>query len=483
MRKALSPENRIFLTVAAGVFMSTMDSSMINVALPTLMEELHSTLAIAEWIILIYLLTVANSLLFWGHLASIKRKEKIYQAGMFIFGLGSLLCAAAPGIVLLICFRFIQGLGAAMMMAVGPALIKAVFPPQQLGRGLGMIGIATSLGLLSGPVISGFVIHYLHWRIIFLMTAPVSFFFFFLGFYHTTSKNNAAKKDGKLPFSATSLLLWIVAISLTVLLTNHATVLCCKQNSTTIMYFLTGLFAAFAAWTALLRHENKSTNPLLPPRLFRKKFFSMAMLSALLSFAVLFFVLLLIPFYLHNILQLPTDKIGLVMMAVPACVFVVSPLAGRLFDRYGAQIIATTGLALCTGSLLFLLLSGLEAGVWQLALGLALLGAGQALFLAPNSAAALKGVSENDAGLTSSLLATSRNLGMLIGTALAGLIFTYTFSRLTGGMELKNFTDAHSPAFMTALKSALLTGIVLASAGVAASWLRGKDRKNCQTEV
>jgi len=201
----------------------------------------------------------------------------------------------------------------------------------------------------------------------------------------------------------------------------------------------------------------------------------MAMLCAMLSFVVLFIVLLLSPFYLLSIQQLTSDQTGYVMMALPLCVFFVSPVAGRLHDKIGARIVATTGLGFCLLALLFLTTVDSTTSPLLIAVLLALLGFGQALFLSPNSAAALAGVNHHQAGITSSLLATARNMGMLIGTALAGLVFSIYFSHLTGGMDMKDFIPEYTPQFMIALKRSFQASAIIAAVAMTASWFRGKE--------
>ena len=475
----MQQHTRVLLLVATGVFMSTLDSSMLNVALPSIMHAYGSTLALTEWVIIIYLLTITVMLLFWGHLSTRYGQGKIYNFGVLVFAIGSLLCFLAPGIHTLIFFRFVQALGASMMMAMGPALIKSVFPPEQLGRGLGQIGIATSLGLMTGPAISGLLIRWSHWRIIFLITVPVGLLVYFIGRNGLTISgpaNQVMTAEGeKHHFDRVGALLWTVAIGLTLLIATHATSLCCaKQQNYSLL--IINIFLTLSAWFLLAIHELKHPYPLLPLGLFKKRFFGMAMLSSMLSFCVLFFVLLLTPFYLRSALQLSADRIGYVMMALPLCVFFVSPVAGRLHDRIGARIVATTGLGFCLAGLLLLTTIDGATSPLSIAALLALLGFGQAMFLSPNSAAALSGVSHSQAGVTSSLLATARNMGMLIGTALAGLIFTIYFSRLTGGMDMKDFVPEYTPQFMIALKRSFQAAAVIAAVGMAASWWRGKEK-------
>ncbi len=465
-----------------GVFMSTMDSSMINVALPTIMETFDSTLAVTEWIVLVYLLTITVMLLFWGDLSRYLGQGAIYGRGLLLFATGSLLCSLAPTIHLLIFFRFIQAVGASMMMAMGPALIRSVFPPEQLGHGLGQIGIATSLGLMTGPAVSGVLIRWSHWRAIFWITVPVGVLVYLLGqrllAAISDGQETETESDLRKRFDRTGALLWTVAITITILLTTSITSSCCTVDSAPPVLLAGAVPALLLPWAILIRYESRTRNPILPLPLFRKRFFSMAMLSAMLSFTVLFFVLILMPFYLTRIIRLPPDRVGYVMMAVPLCVFFVAPLAGRLHDRIGARIVATSGLACCLAAMLLLSRLQADSRPFTIALRLAFLGFGQAMFLAPNSAAALGGVGPAQSGITSSLLATARNMGMLLGTALAGLIFALSFSHLTGGLDIRDFTPDDMPAFLQALHLTFGFGAFLAALGLAASWLREERTGN-----
>lgn len=484
---------RVFLTVSAGVFMSTMDSSLINVALPTLMQVFATSLAVTEWVILIYLLAITVLLVFWGRLCMHWGCGGIYTRGMLLFAAGSLLCGLSPSVWFLIGFRFVQAVGASMMMATGPALIRSIYPPERLGRGLGLIGVATSLGLMTGPVVSGLLLRWVHWRAIFLVTVPIGIAFFLIGRTSLLAVGKAAELGGKGKitddrgrpgrFDLTGSLLWAGTASLTILLATHATTLCCGKDFVPAFIFLIGCVGMILGWLLFLWYETRCPAPMLPLELFRRRFFATAMVSSMLSFAVLFFVLILIPFYLDRILGLPSDRIGFVMMALPASVFVVSPLAGRMHDLIGARIVATSGLVCCLTGMLFFAGLDSDATPLSVALRLVLMGFGQAMFLAPNSASALTGVTDEQAGLTASLLATSRNFGMLAGTALAGLLFAMHFARETGGLDMRDFVPAATPAFMFALKRTFLYGAGLSALSVAASWLRQSSGRHGRDQV
>lgn len=469
----------IFLTVATGVFMSTMDSSMVNVALPVIMKTFDSSLALTEWVILVYLLTITVLLLFWGKLCTLVGCGRIYSKGMLVFTLGSFLCSVAPTIKILVLFRFIQGIGASMMMATGPALIKSIFSSHRLGRGLGLIGISTSLGLMTGPVLSGLLIHWLHWRAIFWITVPVGLFFSLAGrspLMRLSLDNNCGKEHANFStgkkkdwFGA---VLWGGVVAVTVLMVTHASSINSRGGVLPSTLLYGGFFSIVAVWIAFLRYEGTLANPFFPLPLFGKRFFSMAVFSSMFSFAVLFMVLILTPFYLDRILGLTSDRIGYVMMAVPICVFIVSPLAGRLHDRIGARIVATCGLLCCLTGVFWLTMLTSRSSALDVALRLALVGFGQAMFLSPNSASALSGVSEDQVGVTASMLATARNFGMMTGAALAGFIFSHHFASVTSGLDLRDFAPAMSGEFMFSLKRTFQFGIGISFASVIFSVLR-----------
>ncbi|MCF6291318.1 MAG: MFS transporter [Desulfobacterales bacterium] len=451
---------QVFAVVATGVFMSTLDSSMINVALPAIMNEFHSSLVLTQWVVMIYLLTITSSLLFWGHVADRVGRGRIYPAGMLLFGTASLVCSLAPHIGWLVCSRFFQAIGAAMMMATGPALVKDSTPVDRLGRSLGLIGIAVSGGLMAGPFLGGLLIEYISWRGIFFVTAPIGLLCSGLALF-VLPREGTARPDRGLDLVGSAA--WVLFLAPLVLATTI--------DSALAIIPLVGF--SIIALFLFIRHENGAVDPILPLGLLKKRFFSAALLSALLSFTVLFSVIILIPFYLDRVQGLPALRIGLVMMAIPVSVLVVAPLAGWLSDYVSARFLTTLGLTTSTAGLL--LLTGLSAQTHPLsvALHLSLLGCGQALFLSPNSASVLANVDSSKTGVSAGLLATARNLGMLLGVAQAGLIFSLYFGLNTGGLDLKDFGPQHVQSFMTALKASFLTTTAIGVASMLASWLRG----------
>ncbi len=439
----------VFFLVSAGVFFSTMDSSMVNIGLPAIMEEFHSPLAHTEWVVLIYLLTTSTTMLLWGHLADRLGRGRVYSAGFFVFAMGSFGCSQSPTLTLLLVCRFVQAFGAAMVMANGPALLKEAFPAQQLGRSLGFVGIATSLGLMSGPVLGGLVIEYASWRLMFLAPLPLYLLVALISLFF-------------LPHSAeqhTRSFDWLGALWWAILLASISyTLSLAAAPESSLVFLLIGGIVALLSLLLFIRQEKQSCGssatsitPIIPADLFRHRALVIAVLTACLSFLCLFSVLILTPFYLDRVLGLSGSAIGLVMLAIPAIVLLIAPVAGWLADFSDTRLVATTGLALCSvGMFLFTRLS-VESSPWEVALLLGCFGLGQALFLSPNSTSALRHTDKKHTGVVSALLATARTVGMLLGIALASLCFAKFFAHFSGGMDLKDYTPDHAHAFVHAL--------------------------------
>ena len=163
----------VFAGVAMGIFLSTIDGSIVNVALPTLVQELDTHLATVQWVVLAYLLALGTLMLSMGRLGDMIGKKSIYVVGFVIFTLGSVLCGLAPNVYWLIGFRVVQAVGGAMIMALGMAIVTESFPPSERGRALGLTGSMVSIGIVLGPTVGGLILSALSWHWIFFVNLPV----------------------------------------------------------------------------------------------------------------------------------------------------------------------------------------------------------------------------------------------------------------------------------------------------------------------
>ena len=364
-------------------------------------------------------------------------------------------------------FRFVQAAGAAMMMSTGPAIITHVFATRNLGRVLGLIGVATAAGLMCGPVVSGFLLHHHSWRAIFFVTIPVSSLMCLVGWFFVLPEIKNPALSRKIPFNWKSFLYWSFLVVFLVFLSSNPMSMNMREGH--IIWLIPGVILAGLLF---IDAERKSESPLLPLSLIKTKYFSVAMITITISFSVLFMVVILIPFYLTFILNLTPIEIGTVMMMLPISLSLVSPVAGRLYDSLGAKKLTTIGLLVCTCAVLLLSILGEGSKSVDVMWRLALLGMGQSIFLSPNSASVLSRVNREYTGITSGILATSRNLGMLFGVALAGMVFGFLFYYFSGGASLNGFESHHIPAFVRSLHFSFVVATCLSLTGAAISAFR-----------
>jgi EmrB/QacA subfamily drug resistance transporter len=458
----------VFVIVAAAVFMSTLDSSIVNIALPTIMADLQVPLTVIEWVPMIYLLTVSSLLLTCGRLSDIRGRRQIYCSGFVVFSIGSLLCAIAAGPLLLIASRALQGIGAAMLMACSPALVVDAFPEAERGRALGIVGMVVATGLTTGPALGGVILEHFSWRVIFFINVPI-------GIGVTAAALPILK--GMPQRLLDEPLDWIGALLLAVCFSAFIAGLSHIHDwgPTSIPICVTvSLFVVSTA--ALIRVESRSPHPIINPSLLRIRLFVMSVAAAAILFMGLFFITFLMPFFMVNPLGFSMNRVGVTMMIPFVFHFFVAPISGALSDRMGSRVLCTSGMALLAGALLLLSHLTAEATVMDIAWRLALTGIGVAVFISPNSAAAMSAVTARYRGIASGSVATARNLGMVIGVATAGLMFNSTFRHLNGGRDLRMYTDSLEHAFMGAFQRAMLTGAAIAGLGVVVSYFRGQER-------
>lgn len=465
MRRASRPQS-VLAIVMAGVFLSTMDSGMMNVALPTILRALSLHLEQAEIIVTLYLATITVTLVFWGRLADRVGRGRVYLLGILLFALGLIACHFSQSFALLLVSRFLQALGAAMMMSTGPALIKMAYPVDHLGRSLGMVGIATSCGLLSGPFLGGVILQSYSWRELFLVSLPVCAIVLVAGWWVGLLRKPTAEIMERRTFDWLGSLCWVALVVLGLALFR-------RLHHLLSIATLFILAATVALLFLFLFIERRAVHPILPLQLLGQRFYWVAVLTSALSFATLFIVLVLTPFYLSYVLLLPASEVGTVMTALPATLVILSPLSGWLYDRIGARVLTTTGLGMCVLALLALASLGESSAPAKVAMFLALLGAGQSVFLTPNSASVLSRVDERWTGTTAGILATARNFGMVVGATLAAALLSWWYTFYSGGQPLASYSASDSGAFVLAVKTTFLIAACLALLGGVFSARRG----------
>jgi EmrB/QacA subfamily drug resistance transporter len=467
MANAFPYKWQVFSLVAAGVFMSTLDSSIVNIALPVIMADFAVPLTVIEWVPMIYLLTVSSLLLTCGRLSDIRGRRLVYCGGFVIFSAGSLLCGIAASASWLIACRAAQGVGAAMLMACSPALVVDVFPVAERGRALGTVGMVVAAGLTTGPALGGLILQHFSWRVIFFINVPIG-----IGVTVAALRILPRMKQTG-PHEPLD---WIGTLLLVICFSSFITGLSRIHEWGAVSVEMGLALVSFLAIAAgLVRVETRSAHPVFDPSLLGIRLFVLPVASAVILFISLFFITFLMPFFMVHPLAFSMNRVGATMMIPFVFLFFFAPLSGTLSDRMGSRMLCTAGMALLATSLFLLSRLSAEATSLDMAWRLALAGIGIAVFISPNSAAAMSAVPPRHRGIASGSVATARNLGMVLGVASAGLIFNSTFRQLNGGQDLTIYTPALEPAFMAAFHNAMLAGAAVAGLGIGVAYLRGRD--------
>ncbi len=458
----------VFSLVATSIFMSTLDSSIVNIALPYIMQDLNTDLQTIQWVVLIYLIVVSCLLLSFGRLSDIKGRKSVYVIGFAIFTAGSLLCGVAPGHQTLIMARALQGCGASMLMACSPALIVDVFPAKERGKALGMIGAVVAAGLTTGPAIGGVLLEYLSWRYIFYINIPIGLAAAF-GALSVLKGDYAVKGSDEPMDKAGSFLLIISLSSLIIFMT---------QLSRWGLISIPSLFVAgggVLAGIGFLLNEKKTKFPLFDMNLLTIKLFLFPVISSAVLFAALFVIIFMMPFYLTYPCGFSASKTGGIMIVPFLFLLFFSPVAGILYDKFHSRALCMIGMSTLMISLVSLMTIHPSMGFVSILWRIALAGLGTALYISPNNTAIMSCVPLQRRGTASGAVALARNLGMVIGVALAGLIFSTSFSTLTKGAGLENYLAVMEPFFMISFKKTMAMGVVLSVLGLSITYARGKE--------
>lgn len=452
----------VFFLVSVGIFMSTLDGSIVNIALPTVMGDLATDMARVRWVVISYLLTVSSLLLPFGRLSDIKGRRLVYFFGTLIFTAGSFSCGTAMTIGWLTAGRVFQAVGAAMILSCTPALVVDVFPAPERGRGMGLLGMVVASGLTVGPALGGLILSHFSWRMIFFVNVPVGIAAIIAAFF-ILKKETGQLADEPFDFLGAIFLAGTFAgLLMLISVSGHF-----RQQA-----YALGLFIGSAALLAMT--EKRASHPIIDPALFRIRLFSASIAAAVTMFVGLACVMFLMPFFLENPGGLTSKEAGQMLVAPFFMLFVLSPLSGIMSDRIGSRVLSTAGMLILAAALASLALLKPGSGGISIFLRLALVGVGVAIFSSPNSAAAMTVVPVKSRGVAAAMLATSRNLGMVSGVALASAIFNARFLHLAGG-GFSVYEKALEAPFMSSFSVTMGAGALVALVGAAISSVRGVE--------
>ncbi|MFQ5577796.1 MAG: MFS transporter [Anaerolineae bacterium] len=440
------------IAVAMGIFLSTIDGSIVNVALPTLVRDLQTGFAVVQWVVLAYLLTITALMLSVGRLADMIGKKPLYTAGFVVFTTGSVLCGLAPTVAWLIGFRVVQAIGAAMVQALGMAIITEAFPPAERGRALGLMGSVVSVGIVVGPTLGGLIINALSWHWIFFVNLPVGL----LGMWMVVKFVPSTRPPGGQRFD------YLGAVALFLSLLTLLLGLTMGQQIGFGQWMVGLLLGSWLVFLLLfLAVERRIAQPMIDLQIFKRSLFSINLTTGFITFVSIAGVLILMPFYLENILGFNTRQVGLLMAAVPLMLGISSPLSGALSDRFGSRPITVAGLGIMVFGYYAISTLSRDTTAWGYILRMLPLGIGMGVFQSPNNSAIMGAVPKTRLGIASGLLALTRTLGQTTGIAVLGALWAGQVRLLTGHALSGDVTAAPAAAQVTALHTTFGGVIVL----------------------
>ena len=400
------------LAIALGLIMSVLDSAIANIALPTIARDLQVTEADSIWVVNSYQLAVTMSLLPLAALGEIIGYRRVHIYGLVLFVVASLLCAISGNLLMLTLARILQGLGAAGMLSVNMALIRFVFPRAKLGSGVGMNAMVGSVATAVGPTVASAILAVAHWPWLFAVNVPVGLFALIVAL---RALPQVAPSTAR--FDAVSAVLSAATFAL---LISGVDGLAHGQSAPMVAAEFAALLVA---GTLLVRRQRDMTSPLLPVDLLRIPMFAMASGASFCCFAAQALAYVAMPFLLQTTLGFSQVRTGLLLTPWPLMVAVISPVAGRLSDRFPPAIMG--GLGLLVMALGLVLMAQLPADVSDLGIiwRTGICGLGFGLFNSPNNRLMLAAAPPHRSGGASGMLATGRMLGQTMGAALVALSF------------------------------------------------------------
>lgn len=448
---------RSVLTVTAfASFLTPFMGSSINLALPSIGEEMGINAVTLNWIVSSYMLTTSILLLPAGRTGDILGRKKVFTAGLVIFTLSMILLTFTPGIEWLISIRILQGVGGALMFGTNMAILTSVFPPGERGRAMGINVTAVYAGLASGPFLGGILTRYLGWRSIFAFLVPMGIVCMVL--IRRRMKGEWAEAKGE-SFDWKGALVY--GLSIAGLMYGFS------KLPSPAGWIITA--AGLALVPLFIMREKSITHPLFDITLIsRNKVFAFSSLAALIHYAATSAVGFFLSLFLQYIKELGPRDAGFVLMTWPLTMTLISPAAGKLSDKQNPGVLASAGMAISSAGLVLLCFINEQTSVVFIMAVLVIMGAGFSLFSSPNSNAIMSSVEKRQLGNASGMLGTMRNVGQTLSMAIALMLLA-----LYMGQERIN--TGNYPQLLNAMKSGFVIFSILCFAGIFASLARNKS--------
>lgn len=405
----------VLVVTATGAFVGSLNNNIVNVALPQMAADYSVSPAEIQWVVTAYFLTTAVTMVIVGRLSDIVGRKQIYTWGCLVFAAGAAIAGLSPSLWICVAARVVQAIGGSMLIANALAILAVVYPPEKRGQAVGVNGTLVGVGSFLGPSLGGLLTGTLGWHYIFLVNVPLGLLLYTFSLLFIPA-DKPADKGGE-PFDLTGTVWYALAM----LALMAGTTSLAEENRSALFWL--GSFVIGAGIFALfIRRETKHPYPVLDLRLFGNPAFSAGLTSGLCAFMVTAFSNFTLPFYLEHALGLSPSSAGLVMTPFPLAMMAFAWVSGYLADRLGTGSgITLAGMGVVTASMFWLSRVTLDTSPQAVMWRLLLLGLGMGFFNSPNNREVINATPPGQLGLGSSLLATSRHVGQMLGTSLAAV--------------------------------------------------------------
>ncbi|WP_297037351.1 MFS transporter [uncultured Enorma sp.] len=451
----------VLFTVVTMTFMSTLDSSIVNVALPAMQRELSVSATSIQWVSSIYLLTCCAAVLVFGRLGDMFGKMRLFQAGVALFTAGSLLCGLSTSLPALIAARVVQGVGAASATATNMGIVTEAFPSSQRGRALGIVATFVSLGLMCGPTIGGMLVAAFPWESIFLINVPIGVVSFLVGVWTLPEDASGTQREtfdiaGAITVAPAIFLVFYALTSLVESVTPFACVL---------------LAIGVACMVAFVAVERRATYPLVSFDIFRRPGVALNVATMFFCFFAVGGTEFLLPFYLQNACGFSPDIAGLALTAIPIAMAAVGPIAGAVSDRIGSSIPCLVGLSIYAAGIFLTGVLPANATLPVIVASMAFMAAGTGMFQSPNNSLVMGAVETSQLGFAGSLVSLVRYLGMSAGVT-GGTALLYGRMSAEAGYPVSAYIEGRADLFLSGYSFAFTVFAALCAVSAVATALQ-----------
>lgn len=439
---------KILFVVLLGPLVSTIDASIVNVALPDMATKLSAQIDTIQWVVTSYLIVISSLILMFGRIGDLIGKAKVFHRGFIIFSFGSLMCSLSHTVQFLIASRIIQGIGASMIMSSNQGIIADTFPANERGKALGLSGSTVAIGTMLGPPIGGVLVQFFSWQSIFLINIPIGIIAFALGIkYLPKDMNKGSIKDLDIKGSI-SFMIFVICIFWS--LSSG------EKSGWNNPYIIFSFIVSIVSITLFYFIERKVKKPMIEFSIFKNRLFDISLLCAFISFTVIFCNNIIYPFYLQYAMGISPSKAGILMVVFPIFAGIVAPISGYISDITGGELPTFIGLVTTAVGLVILSFLNISSGYFNIILGVAILGIGNGLFQSPNNSIIMSLVSPKNMGIAGSINALVRNMGMVFGTSFS-VVLLYNRMSAKIGYKVTGFITNRPDIFIYSMKIVYLT--------------------------